>query len=1214
MTTLDSGAPGGEAAVGAPPSGTLLQRALEAWRTELSELAGPDTLLGYRDLPLGTLELTTAHPSGLAGFLAGRPSRLSDLFREQTALDGARERARHLRQAAARLTEGYGLPGTRLGIGLVEWTDRSTVVPVTAPVLLRSLSLRARGSGDLDLVLDGPAWLNPALLGLLHQHGVRVDEDALLSLAGDEHGFTPRRVLDRLRAEIAAPSARFGDSQPIVHDRTVVGLFTDLARGLTGDLERVAPELSSHRFVQALLGSGQISADRAESAPGPVQAPRDGDLTPLDPSQRAVVEAVARGRDVRVEAPVGSGATQVAAQLVVEAARTGRSVLVVAPRRGPLDDLVTRLGEYGLSRLLPLVTAADTDGEDDGAAPADAAGARRARSAAGDLAARRALHDARPRWGASRLDVLRALAATGHGAVGTGDVVPLPPATLQALAGAEARREATRLLAEAADVAAYSDLSTSSPWVGAEVSSVEEAEAALAALDRLRGSSLAEARGLMDDLAHDVGVRSGGSVSDWGDQLDLFVAVRATLDVFLPAIYERPLDQAVAATASSQWRERHDIEMTGRERRRWRRQAAELVRPGMKPDDLHAALVAAEKERRQWHRVSGSRGQPHVPLGLGIADSAYRRVSSDLSFLERVLAATSGATDLTDLPLDSLMERLDGLAEARDDLAVLPRRTSVLAALDGLGLTDLVGQLRAEGAGRDVAAARLEMAWYRGVLVAMDLEDRGIVTPGDSGPQTDARAAASGSGPRASAQGTTALALPFLPGLSSRVDTVLLLEGQRLGLAEALPAVARGRQVVVVGDPHGLRPSTLDAVDHDMDEPVPQRTSVLDATSGRLMTLRLDHRHRSPAQLVEVGEALLAGDAREPRWQVPSPVPQPARLEVVEDGIVPVTASPEEASPPQEVARVVELVLAQVRTQPQQSLAVLTPGRGHARAVAEAVRRSLAQEPELTAWFTRATDEPFVVADLARAEDTVRDHVILSLGIGRTPHGRVVHRFGRLDDEGGNRLVGLGVGQARLRLTVVSSLTADQLDPERTSSDGARALRRLLQVLPTHTEESPALGAPPTGDAVLGRLVSALRTAGHEVGTAARAVPDEAPESDDELDLDFGPSPLRRKRSGRSAGASGRRDGWQPDPATHPDLLVRVAGSARPVAVLWDGRRPGDEPADAVAGDQMLTSALERFGWSVARVRASEIVSDAEAVVAQVVAQAGVPGDPDPPD
>ncbi len=724
--------------------------------------------------------------------------------------------------------------------------------------------------------------------------------------AGSWTGFARRSIL---RAERSVPQ------RSVVHDRTVIGLFADLAEGLvrgsgTGRPGAVDPPLRA--------GAAGLRPDRRGPGgvcpTGPVQAPRDGELTPLDPSQRAVVEAVARGRDVRVEAPAVRAPPRSPRRWWSTPRAPDARCSSWRPRRGPLDDLATRLGEHGLARLLPVVTAAEVTSPTTSPARRPAEPVVPASTAA-DVAARRALLDVRPRWGASRLDVLRALAGyrTGRRRLVDGGGRDL---TSGHAAGAGRPRRPQRGDPVARPRPRTSRRTRRSPrrapgWARRSAPSRRRRALSRPSTGCAR-PALDEARGLMDDLAHGVGLRSGGRVSDWGDQLDLFVAVRATLDVFLPAVYERPLDEVIAATASSQWRDRHDIDMTGRERRRWKRQAAELVRPGMKPDDLHEALRAADTERRQWDRVSGQRAQPHVPLGLGIADAAYRRVTADLSFLEHVLDGDVGC--LGPEGPDAGVARGAARGVARG-----PRRPGPAApAHDHAGRSRQAGP---DGAGRLSCAlreragtSRRDVSRWLGIAgFWLPWRSRTVASRRRVSSDVRPRPVQAGAGPRVTARATTALALPFLGEMTTRVDTVLLLEGQRLGLAEAVAGVARGRQVIVVGDPHGLRPTTVedaDGVDSETERLAPQRTSVLDATLGRLMTLcARPSAPQSCSRWWPSGRPCWRGRRASRAGRCRHRRPQPVTLEIVEDGIVPVTASPDEASPPQEVERVVALVL-----------------------------------------------------------------------------------------------------------------------------------------------------------------------------------------------------------------------------------------------------------------------------------------------------------------
>src|SRR5512141_1463362 len=55
---------------------------LRKWLSGLKPVTGADTMLRFPKTPEGSIDLTHAHPSGLAQLMAGRRTRLSTLIRD----------------------------------------------------------------------------------------------------------------------------------------------------------------------------------------------------------------------------------------------------------------------------------------------------------------------------------------------------------------------------------------------------------------------------------------------------------------------------------------------------------------------------------------------------------------------------------------------------------------------------------------------------------------------------------------------------------------------------------------------------------------------------------------------------------------------------------------------------------------------------------------------------------------------------------------------------------------------------------------------------------------------------------------------------------------------------------------------------------------------------------------------------------------------------
>ncbi|HJC70010.1 MAG TPA: hypothetical protein H9932_10085, partial [Candidatus Brachybacterium intestinipullorum] len=135
------------------------------------------------------------------------------------------------------------------------------------------------------------------------------------------------------------------------------------------------------------------------------------------------------------------------------------------------------------------------------------------------------------------------------------------------------------------------------------------------------------------------------------------------------------------------------------------------------------------------------------------------------------------------------------------------------------------------------------------------------------------------------------------------------------------------------------------------------------------------------------------------------------------------------------------------RTRPERSLAVLTFTEEHARRLMERIMNTVSVIPALRDYFDPGAREVFTVLPAAQATSVLRDDIIVSVGFGKTPHGRLLHRFGPLSEESGRKALATVITRARGRTTVVSSLGVQDLDHARMRTDGARDLRALLWVL-----------------------------------------------------------------------------------------------------------------------------------------------------------------------
>src|SRR6266540_4897675 len=208
------------------PRAALVREAARRWRAQLIDLGGRNTLLYFRDLKAGTLDLGPADEVALGTLLRGRGMALRQLFPDREAHGQAAKRARTIRNKARELVEERGIDTCYLAIGLATWTNpraTGTSVPA-APVLLRPAQLRARGAAedDFELTLGADVEINPTLLHLLAEdYGVVVDADELEDLVDHAAGFDPTPVYERLAKEAAGRVREFA-----ITPRFALGTFS----------------------------------------------------------------------------------------------------------------------------------------------------------------------------------------------------------------------------------------------------------------------------------------------------------------------------------------------------------------------------------------------------------------------------------------------------------------------------------------------------------------------------------------------------------------------------------------------------------------------------------------------------------------------------------------------------------------------------------------------------------------------------------------------------------------------------------------------------------------------------------------------------------------------------------------------------------------------------------------------------------------------------
>ncbi len=1115
-----------------PPSTPASVRAgLEHLRAELMELGGPNTLIWPSHDPL-VVELTTAHPGGVAMLLAGHASRLSDLVREPSSLRRVQERAQRLTEHCALIAEEHGVHTCFLAMGAASWDVSGEAERPMAPVLLRRTRLRrVRPGTDFALDFADRVELNPALRTYLERALRReIDADRLLALGEREgRGFNPQPVYAALREECAdLPGLT-------ITDRIAIGAFP---YGKAEELADLATIISERRAETRPVATALLTGEQIP--PGEQTPPSTADEGVLDVTadQQDVLDRIAAKEDLYVDAPPGTGAARLIAATIAQQAGRGRRVLLVAEKHTALATVKHELARAGLGDLVLTVPepTADADPQEimgrwqHPPAPGEGTDAGdRAASAARLLEGHtEALHETRSPWGVSIAQAQDAVVSLGGRRPAPRSRVRLGGSVLDRLD--EGGREAlAEQLTTVARRRAWRPGRTTAPWTGARLTSQDDVDEVLAALERLRGpdGSVTGLRTTMREVFVDIAEPRATTPSEHGRFLAGIEQIRDTLEIFRPEVFDSRLEDLRDATDPGAESARFGV----LERRRLRGQARRLLRPGKPPEDVHAALARAAEQQRTWSDLTGGSGRPRIPTDIDAAHSAYEKVYADLTHVGSVIGVGDG---LLDTPWEELEARLDELAKDSVGARVIPDVIGDLDDLRGRGLGELLDDLIQRQVPPEAVADEVRFVWWTSVLAEAGRDERyhrvtgkqldealrSFVEADRESLQANAARIATeqrdhfrrvGRRLRVLARDVAATeeghlrALPWSRALSSwdplfaaaapawamapfavghvlpkdaEFDLVIVDDASRTTLARTFSAIVRGRQLVVVGDRGQLPPRTWTA-DAGVPPPAVPAESLADV-AGRVLPMAALRDSAFPRP--RVADLLAEGASAAEVTHPPAPaVRDDVRLLRVEGHGAPLDSESELVeSTPAEVQAVVAQIRAHLTTYPMHSLGVLTFSGKHAERISEALAEVVHEEPALARAVAELA-EPLAIKPAERWQREQRDRMIISVGHGHTPDGRMVHKFGSLSSPAGEQLVLLAATRARHAATWVTTLGPEDLDGEWGHLPGHEALRTLLTAL----EEAPP---EPTSDdealsPLLAGFVERLRAAGLVVRT-----------------------------------------------------------------------------------------------------------------------------------
>ncbi|MBP6001961.1 MAG: DUF4011 domain-containing protein [Pyrinomonadaceae bacterium] len=304
----------------------------------------------------------------------------------------------------------------------------------------------------------------------------------------------------------------------------------------------------------------------------------------------------------------------------------------------------------------------------------------------------------------------------------------------------------------------------------------------------------------------------------------------------------------------------------------------------------------------------------------------------------------------------------------------------------------------------------------------------------------------------------------LLDAQKAHFDLILFDEASQLPTEDAVGAIMRGTQLVVVGDPKQLPPTNFFAVtsgqvNYEKDEdgqPIFQDSeSILEEVqSSGVPSSRLKWHYRSAHESLITFSNVNFYDSD--LYTFPSNDTEAydsgLQFQFVENGIY-----EGKGLNKVEARKVADAVVEHARRNPEVSLGVGTFNLRQQIAIQDELELRRRADSSLESFFDRNRSEPFFVKNLENIQGDERDVIFLSVTYAKANDGRLRYNFGPLNSENGGRRMNVLTTRARKLMRVFSSIRSSDIHIEDTVSKGARLLRDYLLYAEHRRLDSPTL-------------------------------------------------------------------------------------------------------------------------------------------------------------
>lgn len=281
-------------------------------------------------------------------------------------------------------------------------------------------------------------------------------------------------------------------------------------------------------------------------------------------------------------------------------------------------------------------------------------------------------------------------------------------------------------------------------------------------------------------------------------------------------------------------------------------------------------------------------------------------------------------------------------------------------------------------------------------------------------------------------------------------DLVIFDEASQCTVESGIPAVYRAKQLIVAGDEKQLPPfnmfqsSVVNEDDEEEQHELDESVSLLNLAKRRFPEKILQWHYRSKyEELINFSNhAFYNGHVQIAPNVVPFKTPPAMQWQKV-DGRWINQCNEVEAI---EVVNVLKDILVK---RPNKTVGIITFNAKQQSKIQDLIETKAGEDEEFSTFYNqmmaRDLDERVFVKNIENVQGDERDIILFSIGYAKNEEGRIYNRFGMLNQKGGENRLNVAVTRAKEEIIVVSSVEPEELNVAGTSGTGPKLLKSYLK-------------------------------------------------------------------------------------------------------------------------------------------------------------------------